>query len=287
MSGYNNYNSNNNGSGGAIQGHIGGGSPQEGDISTGSSLFDIKQQLIDDVKVMLGESMVDVELDGKDYNTALRLSLDRYRQRSSNAVEEAYAFLELQEEQTEYYLPKEIVDVRQVFRRGIGGSTTGTYIDPFSLAYTNLYLLQAGAGGGYSAGLLTYELFYDYQEQAGRMFGRDINYHYNTVTKKLTLVRRLQAEETVLLWVTKVKPDEMILQDPFALPWVRSYTIAIAKNILGQAYSKWNGSVIGPGGPSTLKGDALKAESKEEIEKLETEILQYVDNGTPYGIILG
>jgi hypothetical protein len=194
--------------------------------------------------------------------------------------------LEVQVSQTEYYLPAEIVDVRQIFRRGLGGTTGGTFIDPFSLAYTNLYLLQAGAGGGYTAGLLTFELFYQYQEQAGRMFGRDINYHYNTVTKKLTLVRQMMGVETLLLWVTKVKPDDMILEDPFARPWIRSYTLAWSKQMLGEAYSKYS-QVIGPQGGVTLKGDALKTEAKEEMEKLDNEILQYIDNGTPYGVILG
>lgn len=251
-----------------------------------SNTISPKQEIINDVQRLLGSSMVDVELDPADYETALKIALERYRQRSSNAVEEAYAFLELQVEQTEYYLPEEIVDVRQVFRRGLGGTTGGTYIDPFSLAYTNLYLLQAGAGGGYTAGLLTFELFYGYQEQAGRMFGRDINYHFNTVTKKLTIVRRIGAEENVLLWVTKVKPDDMILVDPFAKPWIRSYTLALSKEMLGQAYAKYS-TVIGPQAGSTLKGDALLTQAKEEIEKLDTEILNLLDNGTPMGIILG
>jgi hypothetical protein len=252
-----------------------------------SGVLSFKQQIINDVRTLLGSSMVEVELDPNDYDTALRISLDRYRQRSSNAVEEAYMFLELQQEQTEYYLPQEITDVRQIFRRGLGGTTGGTNIDPFSLAYTNLYLLQAGAGGGYSAGLLTFELFYQYQEQAGRMFGRDINYHFNTVSKKLTILRRIGSEEVVLLWVTKVKPDDMILQDPFARPWVRSYTLAISKEILGQAYSKFS-QIVGPQGGANLKGDALKTEAAAEIEKLETEINNYIDNGTPIGgVILG
>jgi hypothetical protein len=250
-----------------------------------SSTLDLKQGIIDDVTRLLGGSMVEVELDPGDFQLALQIALDRYRQRSSNAVEEAYAFLEMQPETTEYYLPQEIVDVRQIFRRGLGGNTGGTYIDPFSLAYTNLYLLQAGAGGGYSAGLLTFELFYQYQEQAGRMFGRDINYHFNTVTKKLTIIRRLLSDETVLLWVNKMKPDDMIILDPFSKPWIRSYTLAVAKGMLGEAYSKF-GQIIGPQGGSTLKGDALKTESVAEIEKLDLELLQYVDNGTPSSFVI-
>jgi hypothetical protein len=251
-----------------------------------SAILTPKQELIEDVQTLLGGSMVEVELEPKDYQVALKLSLERYRQRSSNAVEEAYAFLELQYEQTEYYLPEEIIDVRQIFRRGLGGTSGGTNIDPFSLAYTNLYLLQAGAGGGYSAGLLTYELFYQYQEQAGRMFGRDMMFNWNVVNKKLTLARRIGSEETVLLWVTKIKPDDMILQDPFARPWVRSYTLALCKQMLGEAYSKF-AQIIGPQGGTTMKGSELKTEGKEDIVNLETELLNFVDNGIPLGIVIG
>lgn len=245
-----------------------------------------RQEIIDDVKILLGGSMIEVELESQDYDRAVKMALDRYRQRSSNAVEEAYMFLELETEQTEYYLPSEVFDVRQIFRRGLGGTTGGTYIDPFSLAYTNLYLLQAGAGGGYTAGLLTFELFYQYQEQAGRMFGRDIMYNWNVVTKKLTIPRRITAPETVLIWVTKVKPDDMILMDPFARPWIRSYTLAWCKLMLAEAYGKY-GQVLGPQGGTTLKADVLRTEGREDLEKLDTEILNYVDGGTPYGVILG
>ena len=244
-----------------------------------------QQEIIDDIGRLLGYSMVEVELEPADIQMAVKLSLERYRQRSSNAVEEAYAFLQLMPNQTEYYLPQEIVDVRQIFRRGLGGTTGGTYIDPFSLAYTNLYLLQAGAGGGYTAGLLTFELFYQYQEQAGRMFGRDINYNWNTVSKKLTIMRMILGEETVLLWVTKVKPDDMILQDPFARPWVRSYALALCRQMLGEARSKF-GQIVGPQGGTTMKGTDLIATAKEEIEKLDQEILQYVDNGTPNSFVI-
>jgi hypothetical protein len=252
-----------------------------------SATLSAKQEIIDDVQRLMGGSMIETDLEAADYQMAIKLALERYRQRSSNSVEEAYAFLALQPEQTEYYLPEEISEVRQIFRRGLGGTTGGTYIDPFSLAYTNLYLLQAGAGGGYTAGLLTFELFYQYQEQAGRMFGRDINYHFNTVSKKLTLVRRILGEETVLLWVLKIKPDDMILKDPYAKPWIRSYTLALCKEMRGQAYSKYSQG-IGPQGGFTLSGAELKAEAKEEMEKLELEILNYIDNGTPIsGVILG
>jgi hypothetical protein len=245
-----------------------------------------RQQIIDEVKLMMGGGMVDIELDPEHYQQAVKLAFDRYRQRSGNSSEESHMFLNLIYEQTDYTLPDEIVSVRTIFRRGLGETTGGTQLDPFSLAYTNLYLLQAGAGGGYTAGLLTYELFWQYMRQAGRMFGRDINYTFDNVTKKLSIIRKPTGGEAVVLWVYKFKPDETIIADPMARPWIRDYTLAWCKMMLGEAYSKFN-TVIGPQGGTTLKGDALKAEAKEIIDRLEKEIDQYVDAAMPLGIIIG
>jgi len=246
----------------------------------------LQQQIIDEIQFMLGGGMVDIELDPGHYNTALTLAFDRYRQRSGNADEESYLFLLLQNDVTDYYLPDNVVSVRQLFRRGLGGITGGTQIDPFSLAYTNLYLLQAGAGGGYSAGLLTYELFYEYLDQAGRMFGRDINYTFDTVTKKLSIVRRPSGNEQILIWAYMYRANDTILKDPFARPWIRDYTLAWCQRMLGEAYSKYN-TLAGPQGGTTLKGQQLMDESKATIERLERDIDLYIDNAMPLGVIIG
>ena len=75
-----------------------------------------QQEIFDYVKNNLGEGMIDVELDPKHYQTALTRAIDRYRQRSSNAVEESYAFLELKENQNTYILPDEVINVRKLFK---------------------------------------------------------------------------------------------------------------------------------------------------------------------------
>ena len=248
--------------------------------------LEYRQKIIDEVKRMLGGSMVDIELDPDDYQTALNLAFDRYRQRAGNSTEESYMFLRLVYEQTVYYLPENVVSVRQLFRRGIGETTGGTQIDPFSLAYTNLYLLQAGAGGGYTAGLLTYELFNQYLDQAGRMFGRDINYTYDPVSKKLSIMRKPTGGESILIWCYMYRPDETLLQDPYSRPWLRDYTLAWCKQMLGEAYSKFS-TIAGPQGGTTLKGDALKNEAKEMIERLEKDLDLYIDNTMPLGVIIG
>jgi len=246
-----------------------------------------KQEIFDYVNAMLGGGMVDVELDPIHYETALTKALTRYRQRSDHAVEESYVFLDLIEDQNEYTLPDEIMEVRQVFRRSIGSRTGngdgGSLFEPFNLAYTNTYLLSGSTQMG---GLATYEMFAGYQELVGRMFGSFIEFTWNSTTKKLTILQRPRAGEGVLLFAYNYRPDSQILSDYMSKQWIKDYTLAACKYMLGEARSKF-ATIAGPQGGTSLNGDTLKAEAQAEMEKLEIEVSQAVAGGTGYGFIIG
>ena len=153
------------------------------------TLNQLRNDRIDYIRLRLGDQIVDIELDKEHYDMAIKQSLVKYRQKAQNAVEESYAFLDLIPNVQEYILPNYIMEVRQIFRRGIGASpgSTASQFEPFSSGYLNTYMLVAGRVGG----LLSYELFAQYQELAMTMFGGYINYTWNRVTKKLTLVRKI------------------------------------------------------------------------------------------------
>jgi hypothetical protein len=148
-----------------------------------------RKEIEDYVRFRLGDGMVDVELDPAHYKLAIDRALLRYRQRAQNSEEESYAFLELLPETQEYILPEDVMTVRQIFRRGIGSvtGTTASQFEPFASGYLNTYMLVAGRVGG----LTNYELFAQYQELAMTMFGGYMNYTFNPMTKKLTLVRKI------------------------------------------------------------------------------------------------
>jgi hypothetical protein len=245
------------------------------------------QEIYDYVETFLGGGMVDVELDPVHYKTALSKALNRYRQRTENSVEESYITISLEQDQNEYTLPQEIIEVRKIYRRSVGsrlgGSADGgSLFEPFNLAYTNTYLL-AGSGIG---GLATYDFFAQQQELVGRMFGSFIEFTWNTSNKKLTLLQRPRADEEVLLWCYNYRPDFELLKDYKANQWVKDYTLASCKYMLGEARSKFS-TIAGPGGGTTLNGDTLKAEAQGEMEKLENELATALAGGTGYGFIIG
>jgi hypothetical protein len=245
-----------------------------------------KQDVFDYVNAMLGGGMIDVELDPIHYETALEKALGKFRQRSDNSVEESYLFMPTIIDQNEYTLPQEVTEVRKLFRRSIGsrsgGGDGGTLFEPFNMAYTNTYLLSSSNMGG----LATYDMFSQYQELVGRMFGSFIEFNWNTTTKKLTVLQRPRAEETLLLYVYNHRPDSELLNDYLGKQWIKDYTLASCKYMLGEARSKF-ATIAGPQGGSTLNGDALKAEAQAEMEKLEEELKLNVAGGVGYGFTIG
>ena len=170
---------------------LGGPGPIAFDESLLTALDVKRNEVIDYIRLRLADGIVDVELDQEHYFLAIKQALIKYRQRSQNAVEESYAFLNLLPETQEYILPSEIITVKQVFRRGIGSvtGTTASQFEPFASGYLNTYMLQAGRVGG----LANYELFAQYQEQSMKMFGGYMNFTWNPTTKKITLVRKVPA----------------------------------------------------------------------------------------------
>ena len=245
-----------------------------------------KQEIYDYVYAMLGGGMVDVELDPIHYETALGRALTRFRQRSDNSVEESYLFMKTIKDENTYTLPNEVIEVRQIFRRSIGsrsgGGDGGSIFEPFNMAYTNTYLMSSSNMGG----LATYDMFSQYQELVGRMFGSFIEFKWNTVTKQIMLLQRPRADETLLLMAYNHRPDENLIDDYLAISWIKNYTLAVCKYMLGEARSKF-ATIAGPQGGSTLNGDSLKAEAQAEMEKLEAEVSMAVPGGTGYGFTIG
>jgi hypothetical protein len=256
-------------------------------MSDSTSLIE-RNNVFDYVRNMLGDGMVEVELDPKHYETALNSAITRFRQRSSNSVEESYSFLELIQDQNEYRLPDEIIEVQSVFRRAIGSRSGlgagGTLFEPFNLAYTNTYLMSGSMMGG----LATYELFAGYQKLVGKMFGSYIEFKWKPTSHMLTILQRPFAQgEQIMLRTHNYRPDYVLLQDIYAKQWLYDYTLAVCKAMLGEARSKF-GSIAGPGsGGITLNGAALLSASKEELTRLDKELAELVSGGSPMTFIIG
>lgn len=249
-----------------------------------NTLSEAKNDIFDYVRFSLGDGMIDIELDPIHYETALKQALTRYRQRSSNSVEESYSFLELQQDTNVYTLPKEVINVRNCFKRNIGSNSgTSSQYEPFEAGFVNFYMIQSGRVGG----LATYAFYSMFLKEAAKMFGGYLNFTFNTVSKQLTIMRRPRADkETILLWTENYKPDLTLLSDIYSQPWLKDYTLALCMRSLGQARGKF-ATLPGPGGGTQLNGTQLLQDSQTIIDKLELEITNFQTGEVPAWFICG
>ena len=249
------------------------------------SLDPLKKQLIEYVQLQLADQIIDIELDPSHYEAAYQKTLGTYRQRAQNAYEESYSFMQLLDNVNEYFLPQEVIQVRQIFRRTIGITGSGGYsFDPFGAATLNVYLLNFNQAQG---GLATYDFYQQYVELAARMFGGYINYTWNPVTKRLQIIRDPRGNgETVLLWTYNLRPEIVLLSDFQISQWFRDYMVGAAKYIIGEAREKFQ-NIAGPQGGSSLNGAAMKSEGQAMMDKCIEDLKLYVDGSQPLTLVIG
>ena len=118
------------------------------------------------------------------------------------------------------------------------------------------------------------------------MFGSYIEFKWNTANKKLTLLQRPRAEEDLLLLCYNYRPNSELLKDYLTIQWLKDYTLATCKFMLGEARSKF-ATIAGPQGGSQLNGDTLKQEAQAELEKLEAEVSTQITGGAGYSFVIG
>lgn len=254
-------------------------------IETESTLVTLKQNLIEYVRLQLGDQMIDIELDPAHFEAAYQRTIGTYRQRAQNAYEESYSFLEMVQNVNTYTLPQEVITVRQIFRRTFGDSVGpfASNFDPFSQASMNVYLMNFNVAGG----LATYDFYSQYVEQAGRMFGAYINYTWNPVTKELQMIRDPKGTgEQVLLWTYNLKPEVNLLQDFQIQQWIRDFMVAASKMMIGEAREKF-GTIAGPQGGGTLNGAAMKQEAQADMDRLVADLYNFVDGSQPLTWVIG
>jgi hypothetical protein len=254
-------------------------------ILQSATLNELKEELFKNLRLRLGEGMVDLELDPDHFEAAYKYAVSIYRQRAQNATEETYTLMTLHAHQDVYTLPKEFINVRQVFRRTVGMETgpAASSFDPFSSAILNTYLLNYNLAGG----LATYDMYAGYVELSARMFGGYVIYTFNNVTKEIRLVRNIKGDgEQILIWADIQKPESTLLMDPGSSVWIGDWTLSQLKYTLGEAREKF-ATIAGPGGGTTLNGASLKNEAKEMQTNLLEDLKRYVDYSQPLTWIQG
>ena len=119
------------------------------------------------------------------------------------------------------------------------------------------------------------------------MFGSEYNFLWNRNTKKLKLLRNVRHDEEIMIGVYNFIPENVLLKDVYASPWLASYSLALCKHYLGEARSKFTSGLPGAGGAIQLNGAELKQESQQMQEQLKQELHNMEEGNSPLGFIIG
>ena len=103
-----------------------------------NTLDTLKQNLIEYVRLQLGDQIIDIELDAEHFEAAYQRTIGTYRQRAQNAYEESYSFMQLVQDVNIYELPQE---VGQVLRPSALNLLQSVLLDIFINTIQHLTLL--------------------------------------------------------------------------------------------------------------------------------------------------
>ena len=241
-----------------------------------------RHDITKEIELRLGGQIIDVELDPEHYNLAITKSLEKFRQRSSNALEEDFYYFELKTDISDYTMPEEIVEVRDLHGRVTGATAGGTDFEPFQAQYLNSFLLQSGRAGG----LAVYDALAQHHEVLGRLFGAEYTFTFYRTKNLLKIHRRPKSERPIFAHVYKMRSEEDLFLDSYALPWLKDYSLAMAKMMLGEARGKF-ATIAGPQGGTTLNGEQLKSDAVNEMALLEEDLKKFVDGSSVWGVLIG
>lgn len=236
-----------------------------------TDIIKVRKNLADNILRRLGDGMIDIELTPQQIDTCIDLALKTLKQQGDAGVSESLVLLTLQKNQKEYILPDEVMEVQQIYRRGYGrtyGSTGGQMIDPFQMAWTNIYM-AGGINGVRTGGLVTYELQSNYLKTAGKMFGMYMNFTFDENTHKLILAESPRSDDEVICLHSYVaKPDYEIIQDRYSGIWIENWSFAESLELLGRIRNRFKNLPSLVGGSISQDGAELIQEAKKMKEDL-------------------
>lgn len=247
--------------------------------------YNNRNQLIKELKLRLGDKMVDVELDNEHYHVAIDLSLNMYRRLSSGSVETSYLALELIPEVQNYTLPNEVMDLARLWRRrrtGVGG-----IVDNGNVIFDPIYGIYPGVGAGAGGTLTDIAILGMYMETADYILASEYDFLWNPNTKLLKILRKITVSEVVLVEVENFIPESQLLTNVYASDWLARWAMSECKRMLGAARGKYTTGLPGPGGTVQMDGDALKAEAEQEQELLKQGIHLMEEGNRPLDFIIG
>ena len=229
----------------------------------------------------LGYPVVSVELANEQIQQAIDIAINEYL--STGSAEIAYAELApAQPGDNSFELPMDVATVKNVVFNVPMQAAASSTDDIFSFA-----VAASPMGPQYSSYLhasSNLAIFFEYLQNRNRVIGNDITFKV--------------VDNTLYVWPFPKHSPKIIIEysknafgiqdrdnkaistsNAWGINWIRKMSLALAKGMLGKVRGKYSQVSGGPGSESqTMNAQELVAESKEEIDKLNEDLLLHVSH---------
>jgi hypothetical protein len=246
------------------------------DLKDVNEFKSFEQSIKDFILARLGYPTVRVELTDFQIQTCIDEAISKLEYHAPHWMNQ-YAVFNTSANINVYELPPAIInglaDVwykKQLFTLG---ATPGSLEYDFAI----MFFTNTGLFNNYNVS--QYLLMQMYLKQINKVLGRGTT--WNVINNKF-----------LQLYPTPDSTDEVILEfrgldsgtiHPAYKSWLQRYSLAVSKEILGRARSKYE-TLPGPGGGTRLDGQALLQESKEEKQLLLEELVMEIENPPMFDI---
>tara|TARA_B100000700_G_C14853029_1_gene764909 strand:- start:163 stop:948 length:786 start_codon:yes stop_codon:yes gene_type:complete len=240
-----------------------------------------------DILFELGGGLVNVEFEceeaGVDFDGAgsidfaFRRAKTVYQQKGNDNWNKVFVPLAVEKGTVEYDLPTPLEDgsgrimtITKIVKPDYTGFSAETAID--LAAYNNLFDYGGYGGncGGTRLDYLSYELTLATMERAQRYATYYEQWIHHPQRNKLRFLQDPKISDTWFLEAYVTSSDDEYRD----ILWIKEYSYALAKKMLGQAYRKFS-SLASPTGETSLSGDAMIQEANE----LERRLMEDIENG--------
>ncbi len=277
--------------------------PRQINIQQQNRKIDSEEKLINFIKTNLGEPLITVDMTDTQIQLAIDEAFRKWSDFAFDGMDKMLFVINTQEDIQDYILDERVQYIQGVsFADGLGNylsSSNGIWAGlpmmdqipvnyvPFVNAEGQTSHLESlggsgdvsatgvagGVAGGPSTGGgrndpgLAYAMLANSQTLQA-IYGSTVEYSYNPGNHILRIFRPFNgpiAIEASLYYYPN--PD---YDDSFNHPWIKEYALAKSKYIWGQNVSKYDSTLIGG---ARIQGDRIIAESREDLDKLDQELI--------------
>lgn len=231
-------------------------------------------EFFDELQARLGGNLIDVELTYADFRVAFNNAVLTYRYKGNDESIHGYYVLTTIANTQTYTIDTDIDDIVTIFSASPSTSVLAT-TDP--LYYTAIQEIFGGTTSG-TISLIDYELMTQQLEVLQRYTISDIPFFFNRTRHELFFPKSITTANNFVIEVFRRMTDAEY-RDHL---WIKEYTLAECKIMLGRAYQKFS-AISTPAGDNSLNGNELIQEGRDDKERLLNDIKNFVDSDVPGG----